>query len=145
MTQSLVKNSFRQPVNLSLYKRLAFLQNICHSFCSHDDYSSTKTPLLLSIFQCCCNIPCHALLFISVPEAVWLINTTVQSDTSLIISWRESHKPNGPKESVRYQLAISHMALIPKTPLRRSEYPNGRLSLLVTRLSGGKLYVLKVQ
>ncbi|XP_024898204.1 proto-oncogene tyrosine-protein kinase ROS isoform X6 [Pteropus alecto] len=79
-----------------------------------------------------------------VPEAVWLINTTVQSDTSLIISWRESHKPNGPKESVRYQLAISHVALIPKTPLRRSEYPNGRLSLLVTRLSGGKLYVLKV-
>uniref|UniRef100_A0A8C9DT16 Tyrosine-protein kinase receptor n=1 Tax=Prolemur simus TaxID=1328070 RepID=A0A8C9DT16_PROSS len=79
-----------------------------------------------------------------VPEAVWLINTTVWSDTSLIISWRESHKPNGPKESVRYQLAISHLALIPETPLRQSEFPNGRLTLLVTRLSGGNLYVLKV-
>ncbi|XP_064454102.1 proto-oncogene tyrosine-protein kinase ROS isoform X1 [Mirounga angustirostris] len=79
-----------------------------------------------------------------VPEAVRLINTTVQSDTSLLISWRESHKPNGPKESVRYQLAISHLALIPETPLRPSEYPNGRLALHVTRLSGGKLYVLKV-
>ncbi|XP_064342815.1 proto-oncogene tyrosine-protein kinase ROS isoform X2 [Camelus dromedarius] len=79
-----------------------------------------------------------------VPEAVWLINTTVQSDTSLVISWRESPKPNGPKESVRYQVAISHLAPIPETPLRQSEYPNGRLSLLVTRLSGGKLYVVKV-
>lgn len=85
------------------------------------------------------------LLFISVPEAVWLINTTVQSDTSLIVSWRESHKPNGPKESVRYQLAISHLPLIPEMPLRQSEYPNGKLALLVTRLAGGKLYVLKVQ
>ncbi|KAI4567256.1 hypothetical protein MJG53_008837 [Ovis ammon polii x Ovis aries] len=79
-----------------------------------------------------------------VPEAVWLINTTVQSDTSLVISWRESHKPNGPRESVRYQVAISHLAPIPEIPLRQSEYPDGSLSLLVTRLSGGKLYVLKV-
>uniref|UniRef100_A0A8C5UUN3 Tyrosine-protein kinase receptor n=1 Tax=Microcebus murinus TaxID=30608 RepID=A0A8C5UUN3_MICMU len=79
-----------------------------------------------------------------VPEAVWLINTTVRSDTSLIISWRESPKPNGPKESVRYQLAILHLALIPETPLRQSEFPNGRLTLLVTRLSGGNLYMLKV-
>uniref|UniRef100_G1RSK1 Tyrosine-protein kinase receptor n=1 Tax=Nomascus leucogenys TaxID=61853 RepID=G1RSK1_NOMLE len=79
-----------------------------------------------------------------VPEAVQLINTTVRSDTSLIISWRESHKPNGPRESVRYQLAISHLALIPETPLRQSEFPNGRLTLLVTRLSGGNIYVLKV-
>nr|XP_019596913.1 PREDICTED: proto-oncogene tyrosine-protein kinase ROS isoform X2 [Rhinolophus sinicus] len=79
-----------------------------------------------------------------VPEAVWLINTTVQSDTSLVVSWRESHKPNGPKESVRYQLAISHLPLIPEMPLRQSEYPNGKLTLLVTRLAGGKLYVLKV-
>ncbi|ELW48811.1 Proto-oncogene tyrosine-protein kinase ROS [Tupaia chinensis] len=79
-----------------------------------------------------------------VPEAVWLINTTVQSDTSLIISWRESHKPNGPKELVRYQLAISHLGLIPETPRRRSEFPNGRLALFVTALSGGQLYVLKV-
>uniref|UniRef100_G1LGZ2 Tyrosine-protein kinase receptor n=1 Tax=Ailuropoda melanoleuca TaxID=9646 RepID=G1LGZ2_AILME len=79
-----------------------------------------------------------------VPEAVRLINATVHSDTSLLVSWRESHKPNGPKESVRYQLVISHLALIPETPLRQSEYPNGRLALLVTRLSGGKLYVLKV-
>ncbi|XP_042795613.1 proto-oncogene tyrosine-protein kinase ROS isoform X2 [Panthera leo] len=79
-----------------------------------------------------------------VPEAVRLINTTVQSDTRLLVSWEESHKPNGPMESVRYQLEISHLALIPETPLRQSEYPNGKLSLLVTRLSGGKPYVLKV-
>ncbi|XP_037376870.1 proto-oncogene tyrosine-protein kinase ROS [Talpa occidentalis] len=79
-----------------------------------------------------------------VPEAVWLINTTVQSDTSLIISWKESPKPNGPKESIRYQVAVSHLALIPETPLRQSEYPNGRLALLIPGLSGGKLYVLKV-
>ncbi|XP_070273639.1 proto-oncogene tyrosine-protein kinase ROS isoform X1 [Myotis yumanensis] len=79
-----------------------------------------------------------------VPEAVWLINTTVQSDTSLVISWRESPMPNGPKESVRYQLAIAHLARVPETPLRQSEYPHGRLALLVTGLSGGKLYVLKV-
>ncbi|XP_047414156.1 proto-oncogene tyrosine-protein kinase ROS isoform X2 [Sciurus carolinensis] len=79
-----------------------------------------------------------------VPEAVWLINTTVLSDTSLLVSWRESHKPNGPEESVRYQLAISHLAIIPETPLRRSEFPDARLALLVTTLSGGQLYVLKV-
>ncbi|XP_014721615.1 proto-oncogene tyrosine-protein kinase ROS isoform X1 [Equus asinus] len=79
-----------------------------------------------------------------VPEAVWPINTTVRSDTSLFVSWGESHKPNGPKESVRYQLAISHLGLIPKTPLRQSEYANGRLAVLVTSLSGGKLYMLKV-
>ncbi|XP_023396034.2 proto-oncogene tyrosine-protein kinase ROS isoform X1 [Loxodonta africana] len=79
-----------------------------------------------------------------VPEAVCLINTTMRSDTSFIISWGESLKPNGPKESVRYQLAISHLPLIPETPLRQSEFPGGRLSLLVTELSGGKRYVLKV-
>ncbi|XP_039101958.1 proto-oncogene tyrosine-protein kinase ROS [Hyaena hyaena] len=79
-----------------------------------------------------------------VPEAVRLINTTVHSDSSLLVSWEESHKPNGPIESVRYQLEISHLALTPETPLRQSEYPNGRLALLVTRLSGGKPYVLKV-
>ncbi|XP_008046752.1 proto-oncogene tyrosine-protein kinase ROS-like [Carlito syrichta] len=88
--------------------------------------------------------PYHSLPFILVPEAVWLINTTVQSDTSLIITWRDSYKPNGPKESVRYQLVISHLAPIPKTPLRKSEFPNGRLILHVTRLSGGNRYVLKV-
>ncbi|XP_077018856.1 proto-oncogene tyrosine-protein kinase ROS isoform X2 [Tamandua tetradactyla] len=79
-----------------------------------------------------------------VPEAVWPINITVQSDTSLLISWSESRKPNGPKESIRYQLAVSHLPLIPETPLRQSEFPSGRLTLLVTGLSGGKLYVLKV-
>lgn len=109
-----------------------------------DDLLLNQDPVPSSTPQCWCNSP-YLLLFISVPEAVRLINATVRSDTSLLVSWRESHKPNGPKESVRYQLAISHLALIPETPLRRSEYPNGRLALLVTRLSGGKLYVLKVR
>ncbi|XP_006840039.1 PREDICTED: proto-oncogene tyrosine-protein kinase ROS [Chrysochloris asiatica] len=79
-----------------------------------------------------------------VPEAVLFINTTVRSDTSLIISWGESPKPNGPKESVRYQLAISRLPLIPELPLRQSEFPSGSLTLLVTELSGGKRYMLKV-
>ncbi|XP_040821243.1 proto-oncogene tyrosine-protein kinase ROS isoform X2 [Ochotona curzoniae] len=79
-----------------------------------------------------------------VPEAVFLINATVWSDTSLVISWRESHRPNGPKESVRYQLVISHLARIPETPIRQSEFPSGKLTLLVPGLSGGQLYVLKV-
>ncbi|XP_048210595.1 proto-oncogene tyrosine-protein kinase ROS isoform X2 [Perognathus longimembris pacificus] len=79
-----------------------------------------------------------------VPEAVYVINTTVLSDTRLLISWRESQKPNGPKDSVRYQLTISHLAPIPETPLRQSKFPNAQLTLFVTRLSGGQLYVLKV-
>lgn len=110
------------------------------------DSSSTKTPSLPSISQChYCNIPCHASLCVSVPEAVRLVNTTVQSDSRLVTSWRESPQPNGPKESVRYQLAISHLARVPETPLRQSDYPHGRLALLVTGLSGGKRYELKVQ
>lgn len=95
--------------------------------------------------QCSCDIPCHALLFLSVPEAVWLINATVQSDSSLVVSWRESPEPNGPAAAVRYQLAISGRGPAPPAPRRRSAYPGGRLALLVTGLAGGKLYVLKVQ
>uniref|UniRef100_A0A8C6RDK4 Proto-oncogene tyrosine-protein kinase ROS n=1 Tax=Nannospalax galili TaxID=1026970 RepID=A0A8C6RDK4_NANGA len=79
-----------------------------------------------------------------VPGAVCYINATVLSDTSFHIFWRESQKPNGPKESVRYQLLVSHLAPIPETPLRQSEFPSSRLALLVPRLSGGQLYVLKV-
>lgn len=136
---------FRQPVNLPLQKRLAFFLDMLFILLIPYAYFSTQTPLFLSIFQHYCSILYHSLLFISVPEAVQLINTTVRSDTSLIISWKESHKPNGPQESVRYQLAISHLAPIPETPLRQSEFPNGRLTLLVTGLSGGNIYVLKVQ
>ncbi|XP_013372154.1 PREDICTED: proto-oncogene tyrosine-protein kinase ROS isoform X1 [Chinchilla lanigera] len=79
-----------------------------------------------------------------VPGAVGFINTTVLSDTSLLVSWRESHQPNGPGELVRYQLAISNLPLIPKAPLRQSQFPNARLTLLLGTLSGGQLYVLKV-
>ncbi|KAM6185672.1 proto-oncogene tyrosine-protein kinase ROS isoform 2-T2 [Rhynchocyon petersi] len=81
---------------------------------------------------------------IGVPEAVDFINITVRSDTSLFISWGESRKSNGPKESVRYQLAISTLPSIPETPLKQSEFPSGRLALLVTELSGGQQYILKV-
>lgn len=84
------------------------------------------------------------MLFISVPGAVCHINATVLSDTSLHVFWTESQKPNGPKESVRYQLVMSYLAPIPETPLRQGEFPSARLSLLVTKLSGGQLYVLKV-
>nr|XP_048281423.1 proto-oncogene tyrosine-protein kinase ROS isoform X3 [Myodes glareolus] len=79
-----------------------------------------------------------------VPGAVSHINATVLSDTSLHILWTESPRPNGPKESVRYQLLMSHRAPIPETPLRQGDFPNARLALLVTKLSGGQLYVLKV-
>ncbi|KAM5262566.1 proto-oncogene tyrosine-protein kinase ROS [Ctenodactylus gundi] len=79
-----------------------------------------------------------------VPEAVGLINTTVLSDTSLLVSWTESPKPNGPEDSVRYQLAISHLPPIPETPLRQSEFPSASLTLLLTALSGGQVYMLKV-
>ncbi|XP_055455372.1 proto-oncogene tyrosine-protein kinase ROS isoform X3 [Psammomys obesus] len=79
-----------------------------------------------------------------VPGAVCHINATVLSDTSLHILWTESHRPNGPKESVRYQLVMSHLAPIPETPLRKGEFPSARLALLVTKLSGGQFYVLKV-
>ncbi|KAL6046101.1 hypothetical protein STEG23_023645, partial [Scotinomys teguina] len=79
-----------------------------------------------------------------VPRAVCHINATVLSDTSLHVFWTESHRPNGPRESVRYQLVMSHLAPIPETPLRQGEFPSARLALLVTKLSGGQLYVLKV-
>ncbi|XP_036024991.1 proto-oncogene tyrosine-protein kinase ROS isoform X2 [Onychomys torridus] len=79
-----------------------------------------------------------------VPGAVCHINATVLSDTSLHVFWTESHRPNGPRESVRYQLVISHLAPMPETPLRQGEFPSARLALLVTKLSGGQLYVLKV-
>lgn len=79
-----------------------------------------------------------------VPGAVCHINATVLSDTSLLVFWTESHKPNGPKELVRYQLVMSYLAPIPETPLRQDEFPSARLSLLVTKLSGGQQYVLKI-
>ncbi|XP_037056259.1 LOW QUALITY PROTEIN: proto-oncogene tyrosine-protein kinase ROS [Peromyscus leucopus] len=79
-----------------------------------------------------------------VPGAVCHINATVLSDTRLHVSWTESHRPNGLRESVRYQLVMSHLALMPETPLRQGEFPRARLALLVTKLSGGQLYVLKV-
>ncbi|ERE85531.1 proto-oncogene tyrosine-protein kinase ROS [Cricetulus griseus] len=79
-----------------------------------------------------------------VPGAVCHINATVLSDTSLHVIWTESDRPNGPQESVRYQLVMSHLAPIPETPLRQGEFPSARLALLVTKLSGGQLYVLKV-
>lgn len=74
----------------------------------------------------------------------FFINATVLSDTNLHIFWTESSRPSGPKESVRYQLLMSHLAPIPETPLRQGDFPNARLALLVTNLSGGQLYVLKV-
>lgn len=66
MIQLLGKNKqepFRQSDNLVLHKRLAFLQNICHSFCSHDmlipqprlhyffpSFSAVATPLIVRCY-----------------------------------------------------------------------------------------------
>lgn len=89
----------------------------------------------MSLNICFCLFQCPGQFF---------INATVLSDTNLHIFWTESSRPSGPKESVRYQLLMSHLAPIPETPLRQGDFPNARLALLVTNLSGGQLYVLKV-
>lgn len=147
MIWSLGKNRqhlFRQPAWFPLCKRPTFLWN------SAGRSAHMTAPFLnwlshfFSTTWCCCNVPYPLLLFTSVPGAVCHINATVLSDTSLHVIWTESDRPNGPQESVRYQLVMSHLAPIPETPLRQGEFPSARLALLVTKLSGGQLYVLKV-
>ncbi|KAM6138202.1 proto-oncogene tyrosine-protein kinase ROS [Phoenicopterus ruber ruber] len=69
-----------------------------------------------------------------VPEAVDSIKTVVLSDTTINISWSEPLKPNGPLESIRYQIIVNVLSPVPATPLRKSEFPNGVLAWSVSGL-----------
>ncbi|XP_064505762.1 proto-oncogene tyrosine-protein kinase ROS isoform X2 [Pseudopipra pipra] len=79
-----------------------------------------------------------------VPEAVDTIKTLVLSDTTINISWSEPLKPNGPLESIRYQIAVNSLPPVPVTPLRKSEFSNGMLAWSVSGLQPGTSNSFKV-
>ncbi|NWR30243.1 ROS1 kinase, partial [Tachuris rubrigastra] len=79
-----------------------------------------------------------------VPEAVDTIKTLVLSDTTINISWSEPLKPNGPLESIRYQISVNSLPPVPATPLRKSEFSNGMLAWSVTGLQPGTKNSFKV-
>ncbi|NWS52624.1 ROS1 kinase, partial [Chunga burmeisteri] len=79
-----------------------------------------------------------------VPEAVDSIKTVVLSDTTINISWSEPLKPNGPLESIRYQISVNLLSPVPATPLRKSEFPNGVLAWSVSGLQSGTNNLFKV-
>ncbi|NXL62621.1 ROS1 kinase, partial [Chordeiles acutipennis] len=79
-----------------------------------------------------------------VPEAVDSIKTMVLSDTTINISWSEPLKPNGPLDSIRYQISVNLLPPVPATPLRKSEFPNGTLAWSVSGLQSGTNNLFKV-
>ncbi|KAK2511439.1 Ros1 [Columba guinea] len=79
-----------------------------------------------------------------VPEAVDSIKTVVLSDTTINISWSEPLKPNGPLESVRYQISVNLLPPVPATPLRKSEFQDGTLAWSVSGLQSGSINSFKV-
>ncbi|KAJ7406712.1 proto-oncogene tyrosine-protein kinase ROS isoform X2 [Willisornis vidua] len=79
-----------------------------------------------------------------VPEAVNTIKTLVLSDTTINISWSEPLKPNGPLESIRYQISVNLLPPFPGTPLRKSEFSNGILAWSVSGLQPGTNNSFKV-
>ncbi|KAF4796561.1 hypothetical protein TURU_082759 [Turdus rufiventris] len=79
-----------------------------------------------------------------VPEAVDTIKTLVLSDTTINISWSEPLKPNGPLESIRYQISVNLLPPVPATPLRKSEFSNGMLAWSVSGLQPGTNNSFKV-
>ncbi|NWS71263.1 ROS1 kinase, partial [Crotophaga sulcirostris] len=79
-----------------------------------------------------------------VPEAVDSIKTVVLSDTTINISWSEPLKPNGPLESIRYQISVNLLPWAPATPLQKSEFPNGILAWSVSGLQSGTNNLFKV-
>ncbi|RMC13082.1 hypothetical protein DUI87_10613 [Hirundo rustica rustica] len=79
-----------------------------------------------------------------VPEAVDTIKTLVLSDTTINISWSEPLKPNGPLESIRYQISVNLLPPVPATPLRKSEFSNGVLVWSVSGLQPGTNNSFKV-
>ncbi|XP_015714246.1 proto-oncogene tyrosine-protein kinase ROS isoform X2 [Coturnix japonica] len=79
-----------------------------------------------------------------VPEGVDSIKAVVLSDTTINISWSEPLEPNGPLESIRYQISVNLLSLFPEAPLRKSEFPNGTLSWSVSGLQSGTNNLFKV-
>ncbi|XP_009680007.2 proto-oncogene tyrosine-protein kinase ROS isoform X4 [Struthio camelus] len=79
-----------------------------------------------------------------VPEAIGFIQTVVLSDTTINVSWTEPSKPNGPLESIRYQVTVNLLTPVPATPLRKNEFPNGTLAWSVKGLQPGTKNVFKV-
>ncbi|OWK58396.1 Proto-oncogene tyrosine-protein kinase ROS [Lonchura striata] len=79
-----------------------------------------------------------------VPEAVNTIKTLVLSDTTINISWSEPLKPNGPLESIRYQISVNLLPPVPVTPLRKNEFSNGMLAWSVSGLQSGTNHSFKV-
>ncbi|EMP38631.1 Proto-oncogene tyrosine-protein kinase ROS [Chelonia mydas] len=79
-----------------------------------------------------------------VPEAVNLIEILVMSDNTINISWSEPSQPNGPIDSVRYQITVNFLPPIPAAPLRKNEFPNGSLAWSINGLNGGTKNVFKV-
>ncbi|KFV95003.1 Proto-oncogene tyrosine-protein kinase ROS, partial [Fulmarus glacialis] len=79
-----------------------------------------------------------------VPEAVDSIKTVVLSDTTINISWSEPLKPNGPLESIRYQISVNLLPPVPATPLQKSEFPNGTLAWSVSGLQSRTNNLFKV-
>ncbi|NXP53439.1 ROS1 kinase, partial [Heliornis fulica] len=79
-----------------------------------------------------------------VPEAVDSIKTVVLSDTTINISWSEPLKPNGPLESIRYQISVNLLPPVPAIPLRKSEFPNRTLAWSVNGLQSGTNNLFKV-
>ncbi|NXU11988.1 ROS1 kinase, partial [Pardalotus punctatus] len=79
-----------------------------------------------------------------VPEAVDTIKTLVLSDTTINISWSEPLKPNGPLESIRYQISVNLLPPVPATPLQKSKFPNGMLAWSVSGLQPGTNHSFKV-
>ncbi|XP_014819892.1 PREDICTED: proto-oncogene tyrosine-protein kinase ROS [Calidris pugnax] len=79
-----------------------------------------------------------------VPEAVDSIKTVVLSDTTINISWSEPLKPNGPRESIRYQISVNFSPPVPAIPLRKREFPNGMLAWSVSGLQSGTKHLFKV-
>ncbi|NXJ83328.1 ROS1 kinase, partial [Trogon melanurus] len=79
-----------------------------------------------------------------VPEAVDSIKAVVLSDNTINISWSEPLKPNGPLESIRYQISVNLLLSVPAIPLRKSEFPNGTLIWSVSGLPSGTNNLFKV-
>ncbi|KAM6432982.1 proto-oncogene tyrosine-protein kinase ROS [Rhynochetos jubatus] len=79
-----------------------------------------------------------------VPQAVDSIKTVVLSDTIINVSWTEPLKPNGPLESIRYQISVNLLPPVPATPLRKNEFPNGNLAWSVSGLQSGTNNSFKV-
>ncbi|KAM4694286.1 proto-oncogene tyrosine-protein kinase ROS [Discoglossus pictus] len=79
-----------------------------------------------------------------VPDAVHIILVTVMSDSLVNITWSEPLQPNGPLHSIRYQVTATFLPPLPSSPLRKSEFPDGKLAWAFTGLHAETTYHFKV-